>query len=159
MPETTPGNIKDKLKIAGGVVLVCASVGLFIKKLPKQQYAEVHADKPRPRATDSAAQAAKPASKPATPPAQKPAAQTAPTPLKAGPTALDTASLALPEQAEPLEEVDIVAACKAESGIFCYQVPDENLPPCLGRYTDVLLKDCRSALEGLTPKPAKPAKP
>jgi hypothetical protein len=141
------------LKIGGGVLLLCVSIGLFIKRMPSTKYAEVHADKPRVRPVpaaqaETAAQARAPR---ATPAPSQPAPKTAaPQPLTPGPGVLTAASLpaAGSAEAEP-EKVDLVESCKAEIGVLCYEVPEERLPGCLGRYADVLMKGCKTAMESL----------
>jgi hypothetical protein len=141
-PDPKKGALKDRLKIAGGVLLVCVAIVVFYKRMPSTKYAEVHADKPRARPAVEA-----PAPTPVAVRAAPKAA--APQPPKIAPSAPEAAP---PPPAEPTATQPVVRltdACAAEAGILCYEVPEEQLPRCLGRYDDVLMKDCRSALEAL----------
>ena len=70
---------KKHLKIAGGVLLLCASAVFLYQRTPKREYAAVNQDKPRPAAAKPAPAPAKPADAPAAAPAAEVAVSTVPT--------------------------------------------------------------------------------
>lgn len=147
LKETSP------MKLAGGFVLLCGSVGLLIARFPHREYVAVHADAPR-------------AVKPKAPPAAPPAAPAAATPAPAKAPEVSSTGLHSPPQtaaaaaqpsaegvspdAPPVEEaVDPDAwqdDCLPEIGLLCHDVPDGKVLRCLEGYGDGVLRPCRRAL-------------
>ena len=129
------------LKIAGAIVILCASVGLFYKRMPHREYVAAHADKPRPKA-ETDVQSPSPA--PAAAPAAAPRLPKPPPvmPQAAAPQSAETAAPTIHVKA------DLSAVCSVESGILCYEVPAWKLRSCLAEYDpNVFLSDCRAAMK------------
>jgi hypothetical protein len=155
--DSKAGTAQDGLKIAGGIVLVIASVALFAHRMPRVKYVEVHADAPRPKvATDIAAPASgQPIAKAAA--AQQPKrASGAPSALSAPkPAALPEAAPS-PEPPAAMSPLDLADACEAEAGLLCYHVPVKRLKGCLLPYDESLRTSCREALGLLAAKTESP---
>jgi hypothetical protein len=125
------------LKIAGGVVLLAASLTLMYHRMPHREYAEVHADKPR---TKPAGNAPAPAPEPVKPAPQAPARAAA----KPASVAAEPAPSAPPAAAP--ETDDWTYDCRSEIGILCHDLPAHRLKRCLDEYDDALMRPCRRAL-------------
>ena len=144
MADAKPSAGQDPLKFGAVLLLLVGGVILFIHRLPKTGYVEVHKDQPRARPTDNlpaapAAPAAKPA--PAAAPAQRAPSPAAPAPARiVAPASPDMPDLLAPK-------VDLEEACSAEAGLLCFHVPPERLMRCLIPYQDALRTVCRAALE------------
>jgi len=141
---------QDPVKFIGGIVFAIVSIGVFIHRIPHQQYVEVHEDKPRVRppkdgAVVPGAAAAKAAM--AAPAAKAAAAAPAPA-VKAAPKTPDAPARAsgVPGTVIASASVPLEEACSAESGLLCYQVPPRRLRGCLAPYDDALTKTCRDAV-------------
>ncbi len=150
--KTQTASGMDLAKLIGGAILVIASTGLMIHRMPHRQYVAVHEDKPRPRRpavdTDS----------PEAPSAPKASAKPAAVAVKSGAPAAKPGApsksvdgqpftLVAPEKA-PV--IDLAEACAAEAPLLCYHVSDSRLPRCLRGYEDYLRKSCLDALPDST---------
>jgi hypothetical protein len=138
-------------KIAGGAVLLVASVALLIHRIPQHQYVEVHADAPRPApgGEDSTPSFAVPAAAVPTAAARPVVMPAAPPPSKAAALAPAPAPAPAPAAAPPakVEPVDLTYECRSEAALLCYHVPDRGLARCLREYRDALMRPCRAALK------------
>lgn len=143
MASTTKSTI-NPLQALGSIVLFCASLALFFHRLPHREYAEVIADKPRPKAEKA------PAAAPAAPAPIIVAAAAPPPkhPVHARPEPVLLASASLDAPPAPRRAVDLSDACRNEIGILCNHMSLARARRCLGKYTGVLLPDCRLALLG-----------
>ena len=130
------------LKIAGGAILLVASVSLMLHRMPKRGFVEAIADKPRP--------ATSPDSSPTPPPAPAAAQPVAVSAVHHQSKQASSAPEAAPAPATPLapaEPVDLTYECRSEAAILCYNIPARGLPRCLQGYDDALMRPCRHALK------------
>jgi len=139
MAESKPKFGKNQLKVVGGIALLASSVGIFVHRIPKRAYVEVHADKPRvvAKAQDSA-----PAETPVARPSVRPVTPQSLAQAQRGPKI----ATMLQPGAPPVTLVELEEACSTEIGILCYKVAPKQLRRCLSQYDDAARKNCRDAL-------------